>query len=340
MYVKEWVGMKKISVVGIVFVLGLMLSGCSGNKLSGNWVKYSDHSEETKTVWEVDDEQKKIIGTEYSNGEKDDVTVVNVEIDEDKELMTVSMGGLTETVPYSLEDDKLTIDDETMYKEGSKAEKEAKEKAGKSRLKSEKEESEEKSKEKKLAKKEKAYNKTVVALEERLNKEFKNKYQGNWYLGEGIDTESFYPSASVEKLTFAGDKISVQKSQITAMKEKDREVSKDDVTNYTFSGIKLPKKNDYTEDSSDYDSSDEYELPETEKEIEAIKTLEDFANYEKEHNIRKLVFVYQSNGGSMSDSQLVLNVNDLTNIIPGYSFSDDTYQKELPTGIQENDFDI
>ncbi|MGM0110073.1 hypothetical protein [Enterococcus sp. DIV0187] len=332
--------MKRISVVGILIMMGIVLSGCSGNKLSGKWVSYSSHSEKSKMVWEIDKEQKKITETDYSNGEKDDVTVVNIEVDDEKELMTVSLGGLTETLPYTLKDDKLTVDDEEFFKEGSKAEEQAKEKAKNSRLESEKEESVEKAKEAKLAKKEKAYNKTVEALEKRLNEEFKKNYQGNWYLGEGIDTESYFPSTSVTKLTFADDKISEQSSQVKAPKDDPREVKKGDVTHYTFSGIRLPKKSDYTEDDSDYVSYNEYELPETEKEIEAIKTLQDFANYEKEHNVRKIVFVYQSNGGSMSDSEMVLNVNDLSNIIPGSSFSDDTYKKELPSGIQENDFDI
>lgn len=332
--------MKRISAVGILFVMGMLLTGCSGNKLSGEWISYSSHSEKSKKVWEIDKDQKKITETDYSNGKKDDVTVVNVEVDDEKELLTVSLNGLTETVPYTLKDDKLTVEGEEFYKESSKAEQKAKEKAKNSRLESEKEESAEKAKDAKMAKKEKAYNKTVEALEKRLNEEFKKKYQGNWYLGDGIDTESYSPSANVTKLTFTDDKISVQKSQIEVPKDDPRKVFKDDVTNYTFSGIKLPRKTDYTEDNSDYVSYNEYEIPDTEKEIEAIKTLEDFANYEKEHNVRKLVFIYQSNGGSMSDSEMVLNVNDLSNITPSYSYSDETYKKDLPSGIQDSDFDI
>lgn len=332
--------MKKTSVLGILFVLGLLLSGCGGNKLSGKWIQYSSYSEKTTTVWEIDDDQKKIVETDFSDGKKGKVTVVNAEIDEEKEIMTVSLDGHSETLPFSLKDDHLAIEGEDFYKEGSKAEKEAKEKAKESRLKSKKEEDEEKAKDAKLAKEEKAYNKTVEALEKKLNEEFKNKYQGNWYYGEGLNTESFFPSTNVSKLKFEGDKISVQKSDISAPKDDPRKVSKDDVTNYTFEGIKLPKKSEYTDDDSDYNSYTEYELPETEKEIEKIKTLDDFASYEKEHNIRQLSFIYQSNGGSMSDSELILNVNDLTNIIPANSYSEDTYKKELPSGVQDSDFDI
>ncbi|MGM0110806.1 hypothetical protein [Enterococcus sp. DIV0187] len=70
-----------------------------------------------------------------------------------------------------------------------------------------------------------------------------------------------------------------------------------------------------------------------------FKTISDFVAYEKEHNIRKLVFVYQSIGGDLSNSELVLNVNELTNIIPGVSYSDETYKKTT-FGIQEDNFDV
>lgn len=330
--------MKKTGVLGILFMLGLLLSGCGGSRLSGKWINYSSYSEKTNTVWEIEDDQKKIVETDYSDGKKGKVTVINVEIDEEKEIITGSLDGHSETIPFSLKDDHLVIESENFYKEGSKAEKEAKEKAKESRLKSKKEDDEEKAKDAKLAKKEKAYNQTIEALEKRLNEEFKNKYQGNWYYGEGINAESFFPSTNVSKLKFEGDKISVQKSDISAPKDDPRKVSKGDVTNYTFEGIKLPKKSEYTDDDSDSDL--EYELPENVKEIDAIKTLDEFASYEKEHNIRKLSFIYQSNGGSMSDSELILNVNDLTNIIPANSYSEDTYKKELPSGVQDSDFDI
>lgn len=58
----------------------------------------------------------------------------------------------------------------------------------------------------------------------------------------------------------------------------------------------------------------DYELPSTTKEIESLKTIDEFAKYEANHNIRELSFGYQSNGGNVDDTSIILNVNNLTHI--------------------------
>lgn len=142
------------------------------------------------------------------------------------------------------------------------------------------------------------------------------------------------PATTINKLTVDTKGMSTQDIYIEVYENKPRKVEKKESTNYTFSGIQLPSKHEYTEESESnsslsYGSSNvDYELPSTIKEIESLKTIDEFAKYEANHNIRELSFVYQSNGGNVDDTSIILNINDLTHIeSTGSMWSNSTYKK-------------
>ncbi|EGO8016862.1 hypothetical protein C3915_RS11520 [Enterococcus faecalis] len=338
--------MKQKLVLGSLFVILFLLVGCGGNKIVGTWVQYSDYSEKDKTVYEIDAKKHKMTISEYSNGEIATSSLKQITVDEkDKTIKEKGTELFTETIPYLVDHNQLTLDSEVLYKEGSKEDKEAKNKAKKERIKSEKKEKEEQLKEAHKKEDEEKLNEAILSLEKRLNNDFLKNYQGVWYSGEGIDMDSFMPTTTINKLTVDTKGMSTQDVYIEVYENKPRKVEKKESTNYTFSGIQLPSKHEYTEESESnssfsYGSSNvDYELPSTIKEIESLKTIDEFAKYEANHNIRELSFVYQSNGGNVDDTSIILNVNDLTHIeSTGSMWSNSTYKKELPTGTLATDF--
>ncbi|EOA3011340.1 hypothetical protein ACX35G_000750 [Enterococcus faecalis] len=338
--------MKQKLVSGSLFILLFLLVGCGGNKIDGTWVQYSDYSEKDKTVYEIDANKHHMTISEYSNSEIATSSVKKITIDKkDKTIKEKGTELLTETIPYLVDHNQLTLDSEVLYKEGSKEDKKAKNKAKKERIKSEKKEKEEQLKEDRKKEDEEKLNEAILGLEKRLNNDFLEKYQGVWYSGEGIGMDSFTPATTINKLTIDTKGMSTQDVYIEVYENKPRKVEKKESTNYTFSGIQLPSKHEYTEESESnsslsYGSSNvDYELPSTIKEIESLKTIDEFAKYEANHNIRELSFVYQSNGGNVDDTSIILNVNDLTHIeSTGSMWSNNTYKKELPTGTVATDF--
>ena len=315
--------MKQKIVLGSLFVLLFLLVGCGGNKIAGIWVQYSDYSEKDKTVYEIDAKKHKMTISEYSNGEIATSSVKQITVDEkDKTIKEKGTELFTETIPYLVDHNQLTLDSEVLYKEGSKEDKEAHKKEDEEKL-----------------------NEAILGLEKRLNNDFLKNYQGVWYSGEGIDTDSFMPATTINQLIVDTKGMSTQDVYIEVYENKPRKVEKKESTNYTFSGIQLPSKHEYTEESESnssfsYGSSNvDYELPSTIKEIESLKTIDEFAKYEANHNIRELSFGYQSNGGNVDDTSIILNVNDLTHIeSTGSMWSNSTYKKELPTGTLATDF--
>ncbi|EPN5990364.1 hypothetical protein ACT0K6_000166 [Enterococcus faecalis] len=315
--------MKQKIVLGSLFVLLFLLVGCGGNKIAGIWVQYSDYSEKDKTVYEIDAKKHKMTISEYSNGEIATSSVKQITVDEkDKTIKEKGTELFTETIPYLVDHNQLTLDSEVLYKEGSKEDKEAHKKEDEEKL-----------------------NEAILGLEKRLNNDFLKNYQGVWYSGEGIDTDSFMPATTINQLIVDTKGMSTQDVYIEVYENKPRKVEKKESTNYTFSGIQLPSKHEYTEESESnssfsYGSSNvDYELPSTIKEIESLKTIDEFAKYEANHNIRELSFGYQSNGGNVDDTSIILNVNDLTHIeSTGSMWSNSTYKKELPTSTLATDF--
>ncbi|HDV0789744.1 hypothetical protein NG861_00080 [Enterococcus faecalis] len=315
--------MKQKIVLGSLFVLLFLLVGCGGNKIAGIWVQYSDYSEKDKTVYEIDAKKHKMTISEYSNGEIATSSVKQITVEEkDKTIKERGTELFTETIPYLVDHNQLTLDSEVLYKEGSKEDKEAHKKEDEEKL-----------------------NEAILGLEKRLNNDFLKNYQGVWYSGEGIDTDSFMPATTINQLIVDTKGMSTQDVYIEVYENKPRKVEKKESTNYTFSGIQLPSKHEYTEESESnssfsYGSSNvDYELPSTIKEIESLKTIDEFAKYEANHNIRELSFGYQSNGGNVDDTSIILNVNDLTHIeSTGSMWSNSTYKKELPTGTLATDF--
>ena len=290
--------MKQKIVLGSLFVLLFLLVGCGGNKIAGIWVQYSDYSEKDKTVYEIDAKKHKMTISEYSNGEIATSSVKQITVDEkDKTIKEKGTELFTETIPYLVDHNQLTLDSEVLYKEGSKEDKEAHKKEDEEKL-----------------------NEAILGLEKRLNNDFLKNYQGVWYSGEGIDTDSFMPATTINQLIVDTKGMSTQDVYIEVYENKPRKVEKKESTNYTFSGIQLPSKHEYTEESESnssfsYGSSNvDYELPSTIKEIESLKTIDEFAKYEANHNIRELSFGYQSNGGNVDDTSIILNVNNLTHI--------------------------
>ncbi|WP_318941324.1 hypothetical protein [Enterococcus faecalis] len=338
--------MKQNLLIGGLLILVFSLGACGKNKIDGTWTQYSDYSEKDKTVYEIDTNNHKMTISEYSNGEIVTSSLKQITVDEkDKTIKEKGTELFTETIPYLVDHDQLTLDSEVLYKEGSKGDKEAKNKAKKERIKSEKKENGEQLKEAHKKEDEEKLNEAILSLEKRLNNDFLKNYQGVWYSGEGIDTDSFMPATTINKLTVDTKGMSTQDIYIEVYENKPRKVEKKESTNYTFSGIQLPSKHEYTEESESnsslsYGSSNvDYELPSTIKEIESLKTIDEFAKYEANHNIRELSFVYQSNGGNVDDTSIILNINDLTHIeSTGSMWSNSTYKKELPTGTVATDF--
>lgn len=333
--------MRKWFYIGCLLVFVFLLSACSNNKVDGTWVKYSEDTEKEKTIWEIDTKEEYLTEEIYEDGDRIDSFTTNIELNEDKDVLMVSMWHEEfESFPFTLEDDELKIADKIFYREGSEKEEEDKNKAKEARLAYEDQKEKEREEEEKLKKEETELNEAIETLETKLNEEFKETYAGIWYSGEGLDEDdSMYQSTSIKRINFENEDIIIDSSRIS-INDEEREVTENDSTYYTFEGLILPRKHEYTEQPENERTPIEtIELPETKKEFEDIETLEDFATYQKSKNVRELRFEYQSNGGDTSDEYFILNVNDIEKLesTEGWG-SGIVLEKELPQNIKDDDF--
>lgn len=339
--------MKKIAMLaGIVFGV-FFLTACSSNKLAGKWVNYSPSSEKTYQVWEFDKKGEKLIVESYYDGKKSDSKVLPIKMDKDTDAFQITSGDESGTrIDYSVKDDTLIAGQDTLYKEGSQADKKAAEKAKKERQKTEKKEKAEKDKEAKAKSAVKNYNAALSSLAKRLNESVQEKIKGTWYKGKALETTESYYSGDADKLVVDGDKITLQETAVSFSSD-ERKVKKEDPNHYTFKGVTFTKVDNVENEDADTIDVDNYILPKEIAEVEKIKTLEDFANYQKEHNVRDLQFEYQSNGGNANDGEIIFNANDPSKFYlsgSGSYFSsssdDDTFKAEIPGGYQAADWDI
>lgn len=209
--------MKQNLLIGGLLILVFSLGACGKNKIDGTWTQYSDYSEKDKTVYEIDTNNHKMTISEYSNGEIVTSSLKQITVDEkDKTIKEKGTELFTETIPYLVDHNQLTLDSEVLCKEGSKEDKEAKNKAKKERIKSEKKEKEDEEK----------LNEAILGLEKRLNNDFLKNYQGVWYSGEGIDTDSFMPATTINQLTVDTKGMSTQDVYIEVYENKPRKVEK------------------------------------------------------------------------------------------------------------------
>lgn len=343
----------QLTLIAILFSTILLLAACGGNKISGTWVQYSEKTEKDRIIWTIDLKKDKLTVTNYLNDEKDESAIINIQLDRNKDVLSQTRSnGQIDDLPFSIEKDTLTIHDQTFYCEGSKADKDAKEKAKKAREEAEAQDKKNKAaakeqkkkegkKQEKLKSDEEDYNKAVDQLQKRINDDFQENYSGEWFAGKGFDEKNtaVYQSASATKLVLKDGKLSTQTSFVKIGDE--HESDKEETHQYNFVGIQLPhsfKYNDPEEDQA-YNTSSTV-LPESVSAIDKIETISDLAKYQTENNVKELHFKCQATDYKGSSVSLVLNVYNLDELHLSGAIKNYSFIRQAPNKFESTDFDI
>ncbi|KAJ79741.1 hypothetical protein SAMN04487774_10837 [Enterococcus faecalis] len=343
----------QLTLIAILFSTILLLAACGGNKISGTWVQYAEKTEKDKIIWTIDLKKDKLTVTNYSNDEKDESAIINIQLDKNKDVLSQTRSnGQIDDLPFSIEKDVLTIHAQTFYREGSKADKDAKEKAKNAREEDEvqdkknketakEQQKKEEEKQEKLKSDEEDYNKAVDQLQERINDDFKENYSGEWFAGKGFDEKNIavYQSASATKLVLKDGNLSTQTSFVKIGDE--HESNKEEAHQYNFVGIQLPHSFNYTEPEEDqaYNTSN-IVLPDSVSAIDKIETISDLAKYQEENNGKELYFKCQSTDYKGSSTSLVLNVYKLEELHLSGAIKNYSFIRDVPNKFEATDFDI